>query len=163
METLIQLKNNQFLMGLCRSGPPPDLQYDNSSGSNLLLFSFFIIYTLKLIYFRISNFLICCNLMCHFRPQSSTASPPLLASQLQESQSEVWQGQGGFTLVWATVCSVSGVTWPQRAGRLETVRQRSTDSFLPPAPSSRASHPQPICSPPHTLPSPLSASPQLYQ
>uniref|UniRef100_A0A096LQR5 Baculoviral IAP repeat containing 2 n=1 Tax=Poecilia formosa TaxID=48698 RepID=A0A096LQR5_POEFO len=25
------LKNNQFLMGLCRNGPPPDLQYDNSS------------------------------------------------------------------------------------------------------------------------------------
>ncbi|XP_068186704.1 baculoviral IAP repeat-containing protein 2 isoform X3 [Antennarius striatus] len=31
METLPQLKNNQFLMGLCRNGPPPDLQYDNSS------------------------------------------------------------------------------------------------------------------------------------
>ncbi|KAG7217265.1 hypothetical protein INR49_027809 [Caranx melampygus] len=31
METLVQLKNNQFLMGLCRNGPPPDLQYDNSS------------------------------------------------------------------------------------------------------------------------------------
>lgn len=32
METLVQLKNSQFLMGLCRNGPPPDLQYDNSSG-----------------------------------------------------------------------------------------------------------------------------------
>uniref|UniRef100_A0A7N9ANF7 Baculoviral IAP repeat containing 2 n=1 Tax=Mastacembelus armatus TaxID=205130 RepID=A0A7N9ANF7_9TELE len=31
METLVQLKNSQFLMGLCRNGPPPDLQYDNSS------------------------------------------------------------------------------------------------------------------------------------
>ncbi|KAM8834749.1 baculoviral IAP repeat-containing protein 2 [Synchiropus picturatus] len=31
METLLQLKNNSFLMGLCRNGPPPDLQYDNSS------------------------------------------------------------------------------------------------------------------------------------
>ncbi|XP_077402386.1 baculoviral IAP repeat-containing protein 2 [Vanacampus margaritifer] len=31
METLLQLKNNPFLMGLCRSGAPPDLQYDNSS------------------------------------------------------------------------------------------------------------------------------------
>uniref|UniRef100_A0A665UD34 Baculoviral IAP repeat containing 2 n=1 Tax=Echeneis naucrates TaxID=173247 RepID=A0A665UD34_ECHNA len=31
METLVQLKNNQFLLGLCRNGPPPDLQYDNSS------------------------------------------------------------------------------------------------------------------------------------
>ncbi|XP_061658885.1 baculoviral IAP repeat-containing protein 2 [Syngnathoides biaculeatus] len=31
METLVQLKNNPFLMGLCRGGPPPDLQYDNSS------------------------------------------------------------------------------------------------------------------------------------
>uniref|UniRef100_A0A3B5MJI8 Baculoviral IAP repeat containing 2 n=1 Tax=Xiphophorus couchianus TaxID=32473 RepID=A0A3B5MJI8_9TELE len=31
METLVQLKNNPFLMGLCRNGPPPDLQYDNSS------------------------------------------------------------------------------------------------------------------------------------
>ncbi|XP_035998994.1 baculoviral IAP repeat-containing protein 2 isoform X2 [Fundulus heteroclitus] len=31
METLVQLKNNQFLMGLCRNGPPPNLQYDNSS------------------------------------------------------------------------------------------------------------------------------------
>ncbi|CAL8267879.1 unnamed protein product [Merluccius merluccius] len=31
METLLELKNNQFLMALCRSGPPPDLQYDNSS------------------------------------------------------------------------------------------------------------------------------------
>lgn len=35
METLVQLKNSQFLMGLCRSGPPPDLQYDNSSGTSL--------------------------------------------------------------------------------------------------------------------------------
>lgn len=35
METLVQLKNNPFLMGLCRSGPPPDLQYDNSSGTSL--------------------------------------------------------------------------------------------------------------------------------
>uniref|UniRef100_A0AAX7UZZ4 Baculoviral IAP repeat containing 2 n=1 Tax=Astatotilapia calliptera TaxID=8154 RepID=A0AAX7UZZ4_ASTCA len=31
METLLQLKNNQFLMGLFRNGPPPELQYDNSS------------------------------------------------------------------------------------------------------------------------------------
>ncbi|XP_061608230.1 baculoviral IAP repeat-containing protein 2 isoform X1 [Phyllopteryx taeniolatus] len=31
METLVQLKNNPFLMGLCRNGPPPDLHYDNSS------------------------------------------------------------------------------------------------------------------------------------
>ncbi|XP_068600086.1 baculoviral IAP repeat-containing protein 2 isoform X2 [Brachionichthys hirsutus] len=31
METILQLKNNQFLIGLSRSGPPPDLQYDNSS------------------------------------------------------------------------------------------------------------------------------------
>ncbi|KAM6986506.1 baculoviral IAP repeat-containing protein 2 [Aplochiton taeniatus] len=31
MDTLVQLKNNQFLMGLRRNGPPPDLQYDNSS------------------------------------------------------------------------------------------------------------------------------------
>ncbi|CAL8364816.1 unnamed protein product [Lota lota] len=31
MDTLLELKNNQFLMALCRSGPPPDLQYDNSS------------------------------------------------------------------------------------------------------------------------------------
>ncbi|XP_059912565.1 baculoviral IAP repeat-containing protein 2 isoform X2 [Gadus macrocephalus] len=31
METLLELKKNQFLMALCRSGPPPDLQYDNSS------------------------------------------------------------------------------------------------------------------------------------
>uniref|UniRef100_A0A8C5DC72 Baculoviral IAP repeat-containing protein 2-like n=1 Tax=Gouania willdenowi TaxID=441366 RepID=A0A8C5DC72_GOUWI len=31
METLVQLKNNPFLMGLCRNGPPPDLQYDNTS------------------------------------------------------------------------------------------------------------------------------------
>ncbi|XP_076024301.1 baculoviral IAP repeat-containing protein 2 [Genypterus blacodes] len=31
METLLQLKNNTFLMGLCRNGAPPDLQYDNSS------------------------------------------------------------------------------------------------------------------------------------
>ncbi|XP_061818857.1 baculoviral IAP repeat-containing protein 2 [Nerophis lumbriciformis] len=31
METLVQLKNNPFLLGLCRNGPPPDLQYDNSS------------------------------------------------------------------------------------------------------------------------------------
>lgn len=35
METLVQLKNSQFLMGLCRNGPPPDLQYDNSSGTSL--------------------------------------------------------------------------------------------------------------------------------
>uniref|UniRef100_A0A3Q3BSV3 Baculoviral IAP repeat containing 2 n=1 Tax=Kryptolebias marmoratus TaxID=37003 RepID=A0A3Q3BSV3_KRYMA len=31
METLLQLKKSPFLMGLCRNGPPPDLQYDNSS------------------------------------------------------------------------------------------------------------------------------------
>ncbi|XP_053702629.1 baculoviral IAP repeat-containing protein 2 isoform X3 [Synchiropus splendidus] len=31
METLLQLKDNSFLMGLCRNGPLPDLQYDNSS------------------------------------------------------------------------------------------------------------------------------------
>uniref|UniRef100_A0A3Q3X926 Uncharacterized protein n=1 Tax=Mola mola TaxID=94237 RepID=A0A3Q3X926_MOLML len=31
METLIQLKNSQYLKGLFRSGPPPELQYDNSS------------------------------------------------------------------------------------------------------------------------------------
>uniref|UniRef100_A0A8C7ZQ89 Baculoviral IAP repeat containing 2 n=1 Tax=Oryzias sinensis TaxID=183150 RepID=A0A8C7ZQ89_9TELE len=31
METLVQLKNSKFLMGLCRNGPPSDLQYDNSS------------------------------------------------------------------------------------------------------------------------------------
>ncbi|KAJ3589802.1 hypothetical protein NHX12_010643 [Muraenolepis orangiensis] len=31
METLLELKNSPFLMALCRSGPPPDLQYDNSS------------------------------------------------------------------------------------------------------------------------------------
>lgn len=37
METLVQLKNSQFLMGLCRNGPPPDLQYDNSSGTTLHL------------------------------------------------------------------------------------------------------------------------------
>lgn len=34
METLVQLKNNPFLMGLCRNCPPPDLQYDNSSGKS---------------------------------------------------------------------------------------------------------------------------------
>lgn len=38
METLLKLKNNQFLMGLCRNGPPPDLQYDNSSGSTDFFF-----------------------------------------------------------------------------------------------------------------------------
>ncbi|XP_077447906.1 baculoviral IAP repeat-containing protein 2 isoform X1 [Stigmatopora argus] len=31
METHIELKNNTFLMALCRNGAPPDLQYDNSS------------------------------------------------------------------------------------------------------------------------------------
>ncbi|KAF6725753.1 Inhibitor of apoptosis protein [Oryzias melastigma] len=31
METLVQLKNSKFLMGLCRNGPPSDIQYDNSS------------------------------------------------------------------------------------------------------------------------------------
>lgn len=43
METLIQLKNNPFLMGLCRNCPPPDLQYDTSSGKRrvyLVRFSF---------------------------------------------------------------------------------------------------------------------------
>lgn len=43
METLVQLKNNPFLMGLCRNCPPPDLQYDNSSGKRrvfLVGFSF---------------------------------------------------------------------------------------------------------------------------
>lgn len=37
METLVQLKNNPFLMGLCRNCPPPDLQYDNSSGKFCVL------------------------------------------------------------------------------------------------------------------------------
>lgn len=50
METLVQLKNSPFLMGLCRNCPPPDLQYDNSSGRFwalfiVLLFIFF--YTLR--------------------------------------------------------------------------------------------------------------------
>lgn len=43
METLVQLKNNPFLIGLCRNCPPPDLQYDNSSGKRrvfLVGFSF---------------------------------------------------------------------------------------------------------------------------
>ncbi|XP_070411489.1 baculoviral IAP repeat-containing protein 2 isoform X1 [Nothobranchius furzeri] len=31
METLVKLQSNPFLLSLCRSGPPPDLQYDNSS------------------------------------------------------------------------------------------------------------------------------------
>lgn len=39
METLVQLKNNSFLMGLCRNCPPPDLQYDNSSGKYSALFN----------------------------------------------------------------------------------------------------------------------------
>lgn len=35
METLVELKNNPFLIGLRRNGAPPDLQYDNSSGTSL--------------------------------------------------------------------------------------------------------------------------------
>uniref|UniRef100_A0A8K9XT28 RING-type E3 ubiquitin transferase n=1 Tax=Oncorhynchus mykiss TaxID=8022 RepID=A0A8K9XT28_ONCMY len=31
MDTLVQLQNSPFLMGLCRNGAPVDLQYDNSS------------------------------------------------------------------------------------------------------------------------------------
>ncbi|KAM9500011.1 inhibitor of apoptosis protein-like isoform 4-T6 [Salvelinus alpinus] len=31
MDTLVQLQNSPFLMGLCRNGAPADLQYDNSS------------------------------------------------------------------------------------------------------------------------------------
>lgn len=38
METLVQLRNNPFLMGLCRNCPPPDLQYDNSSGERCVPF-----------------------------------------------------------------------------------------------------------------------------
>lgn len=37
METLVQLKNNEYLMGLFRNCPPPDLQYDNSSGKLFVL------------------------------------------------------------------------------------------------------------------------------
>lgn len=45
METLLQIQNSQFLMGLCRNGPPPDLQYDYSSGTGLSwLFTFYQIY-----------------------------------------------------------------------------------------------------------------------
>lgn len=118
----------------------------------------------------LSDTLIYCNIVqmwqwyvfCFFL-QCSSASLHLLVSQLQGSQSEVSREQVGTTLALETECSVSGVMWPQRAGRPETVRQRNTDSSLLPALSSKASRLQPTCSPPLTLLSPLFVLLRPYQ
>lgn len=76
METLIQLKNNPFLMGLCRNCPPPDLQYDNSSGKSCAFLGFF-----SFVFFSTYCTLSWKQLWFFFYYQSSIASLPLLGSQ----------------------------------------------------------------------------------